>query len=655
MTADDLEDDRADERGGPASTSGSFPGPRLDADPSGPAGAQLPTPGLLPSDVAAVLTDPVRLAALAQAGLDARTDDAFDRFTRLVTRLLDVPVSLVSLVDASRQYFPGMTGLQGPDGPLRETPLSHSFCQYVVATGEQLVVTDAPEHALVCDNLAIPDLGVVGYAGMPLTDEDGQVLGSLCAIDTKPRSWTEVELDTLRDVAASVSAELRLRISLVRLRDKHRDVELTEALQGKARDEHRDARARVRAAAQQEGDAGRDEVAAARRRAEEATERLALLADLGEGLLHCSTSESVYDTLADVLVPRLADSCALHVNDGRAVTQVASAGPESDGPHPWVPSVLRGEKSLIVEGNVLVTALPTAAGVQAALCLQRDAGGFDRHDALAAVDVARRVGLALDNARLLAHQRTVASTLQHGLLRDLPSVAGLQLAARYLPAIGGNDVGGDWYDAFVRADGVTAVVIGDVVGHDLAAATRMGELSTLVRATAYDHADGPAAALERVDAIAEGLGSDLMASVILAYLRPADTGVEILWSAAGHPSPLIIDLDGGTRVLLDAEDARDLMLGVHAAGLSRHDHVSMLATGETLLLYTDGLVERRQEDIDESLGWLRAHIARRSADGEHSVRELADAVLEAATLQGAGDDVAVLAVAAADSGSSARS
>jgi hypothetical protein len=94
----------------------------------------------------------------------------------------------------------------------RSTPLTHSFCQYVVTSAEPLIVPDAREHPLLRDNRGVHDLGVVAYAGMPLTDETGDVLGSLCAIDIRPRQWTDDELTALRDLADACSTELRLRL-----------------------------------------------------------------------------------------------------------------------------------------------------------------------------------------------------------------------------------------------------------------------------------------------------------------------------------------------------------------------------------------------------------------------------------------------------------
>jgi PAS domain S-box-containing protein len=157
---------------------------------------------------------PGRLEALRRTGLlDSPAEEAFDRLTRLAARFLNTPVALVSLVDQDRQFFKSCVGLPEPWASERETPLSHSFCQHVVAREEPLIVEDAREHPLVRENLAIPDLGVVAYAGIPLVTSGGEVLGSFCAIDTRPRKWTEEEIRILSDLAGAVSAEIELRLT----------------------------------------------------------------------------------------------------------------------------------------------------------------------------------------------------------------------------------------------------------------------------------------------------------------------------------------------------------------------------------------------------------------------------------------------------------
>ncbi|CAN5847387.1 hypothetical protein BH11GEM2_BH11GEM2_01340 [soil metagenome] len=158
------------------------------------------------------VADPRRLAALARTGLlDARPSDTFDRLTTLATRLLGVPMALVSLIDDDRQFFVSCPGLGEPWATARETPLSHSFCQFVVATGEPLVVEDARTVDFLQSNLAIRDLGVIAYAGVPLRLSTGEILGSFCAIERVPRAWTPAELESLQTLADAAMAELDLR------------------------------------------------------------------------------------------------------------------------------------------------------------------------------------------------------------------------------------------------------------------------------------------------------------------------------------------------------------------------------------------------------------------------------------------------------------
>src|SRR5690606_6131828 len=138
-------------------------------------------------------------------------DEGFDRLTRVVSRLLDAPVSLISLVDADRQFFKSQQGLPEPLATTRQTPLSHSFCQHVVTTGRELSVDDARLDPLARDNEAVKDLGVVAYLGVPLRAPGGAIIGSLCAIDSSPRTWQDDDINTLTDVAEMVASEMALR------------------------------------------------------------------------------------------------------------------------------------------------------------------------------------------------------------------------------------------------------------------------------------------------------------------------------------------------------------------------------------------------------------------------------------------------------------
>lgn len=176
------------------------------------------------------LARPARLAALRRAALlDTPPDVAFDRLTRLASSLLGTPVSLVSIVDTNRQFFKSAVGLPEPWASRRETPLSHSFCQHVVARRAPLVVEDARQDPLVRDNAAVDDIGVVAYAGFPIQSADGEIIGSLCAIHGKPHAWSATELDILRELAALAHTELELRAALLDADAATRDAERASA------------------------------------------------------------------------------------------------------------------------------------------------------------------------------------------------------------------------------------------------------------------------------------------------------------------------------------------------------------------------------------------------------------------------------------------
>lgn len=186
-----------------------------------------------------IIQDPKRLEMLrAFALLDKGADPAFDRLTRLASRISKAPVSLISLVDANREVFKSFVGLPEPWATMRETPLTHSFCQHVVATQSPLVIEDARQHPLVHDNLAITDLNVIAYIGIPLITSQGIPLGSFCVIDHVPRAWTQEELEILRELSYSVLTEIELSIELQErqryeeelLTIRRADTELTETL-----------------------------------------------------------------------------------------------------------------------------------------------------------------------------------------------------------------------------------------------------------------------------------------------------------------------------------------------------------------------------------------------------------------------------------------
>lgn len=160
-----------------------------------------------------LIADPERLLVLDDTGLlDSPAEPVFDQLTGLASALLPAPVALVSLVDRERQYFKSQLGVGEPWASQRETPLTHSFCQWAVASREPLVVGDARLHPLLRDNRAVDELGVIAYAGIPIMVRD-QALGALCAIGSEPREWEDQEIAILSSLAEICSAEILLRLA----------------------------------------------------------------------------------------------------------------------------------------------------------------------------------------------------------------------------------------------------------------------------------------------------------------------------------------------------------------------------------------------------------------------------------------------------------
>ncbi|HSP39713.1 MAG TPA: PP2C family protein-serine/threonine phosphatase [Frankiaceae bacterium] len=235
----------------------------------------------------------------------------------------------------------------------------------------------------------------------------------------------------------------------------------------------------------------------------------------------------------------------------------------------------------------------------------------------------------------------LSEALQRSLLTDPVQPGALSLRVRYRSAAAGARIGGDWYDSFLTAGGTTCIVIGDVTGHDRDAAAGMAQTRNLLRGIAYTVEDPPAAVLATLDRAIRDLGVGALATAVLATIEPdgadRDAGVHLLrWSNAGHPPPLLLLPDGSARLLVTDPD---LMLGIYP-DTDRSDHQQILPPGATVLLYTDGLVERRDAAIDEGLRWLAA-TARSLAQAP--LDELCDTLLN---LIGPAteDDVALLAL-----------
>ena len=272
---------------------------------------------------------------------------------------------------------------------------------------------------------------------------------------------------------------------------------------------------------------------------------------------------------------------------------------------------------------------------------------FDPYDVEVLEEIGARAGLALDNARLFAEQRDLAEGLQRSLLTEPTGSDKLEIVVRYEPAAEAAQVGGDWYDSFLVRDGVTTVVIGDVVGHDTAAAAAMGQVRGLLRAIAVHTGDGPADVLEGVDRAMDRLRVGVTATAVVATLeripeeKRSGTAVKRLcWSNSGHPDPVLVTPDG--EVVALSGPVSDLLLGLDPE-VERSEYVLGLEPGATVLLYTDGLVERRGQGIDEGLGRLRDLLRDLISQGL-TLDELCDELLTRMRPGRREDDVALVAV-----------
>lgn len=211
----------------------------------------------------------------------------------------------------------------------------------------------------------------------------------------------------------------------------------------------------------------------------------------------------------------------------------------------------------------------------------------------------------------LQQARRTALGLQRAQLTRPPTVRGATMAACYQPASSANEIGGDWYDAFTLPNGTLVLDVGDVVGHDLAAATAMTQMRSMLRALAYSHGPGssPSAVLAQFDEVAEGLGAAPFATAVHAHLRRLPDGRwNMTWSNAGHPPPLLIPSHGAPVYLTGAQEDPPLCVDPR---IPRTTHTRVLGAGDTLLLYTDGLVETPTAPLTDGERRLADECARR--------------------------------------------
>ncbi|GAA0671350.1 SpoIIE family protein phosphatase [Kitasatospora atroaurantiaca] len=256
---------------------------------------------------------------------------------------------------------------------------------------------------------------------------------------------------------------------------------------------------------------------------------------------------------------------------------------------------------------------------------------FTAADVELAEELVARAAIALDNARLYRRERETALTLQRSLLpQEIHRTLGLEIAYRYLPSSVVSEVGGDWFDVVPLSCGRVALVVGDVMGHGIRAAATMGQLRTVARTLATLDMP-PEQVLTRLDETAMGIGEGQFATCICAVYDPVDRTCTV--AAAGHLPPVWLAPDGSARTV---DMPPGVPLGV--GGVAFESTEFTLPNGGLVALYTDGLVERRGQDIDEGIGLLSRTLAGRG----RTLEENCDAVLAALVTDGTEDDIAMI-------------
>jgi serine phosphatase RsbU (regulator of sigma subunit)/anti-sigma regulatory factor (Ser/Thr protein kinase) len=404
---------------------------------------------------------------------------------------------------------------------------------------------------------------------------------------------------------------------------------------------------------------------AARRAAEEASDRVRRIESITEvALHHISLEDEVVETLLarvrDVLE---ADTAALFVTDeytqvlvtraAMGIEEEVERGVEVPIGRGFAGTVAETREALALEdvtGFDLISPLLRRKGIRSLLGVpliieERLLGvlhvgtvtprKFTERDRALLELAGDRLAVALDHSRLYEREHVVAETLQRTLLPDsLPEIQGTELASRYLPGEGAA-VGGDWYDIVPLRDGRVALAMGDVVSHGLQAASAMGQLRNALRAYALERYD-PATVLERLNTLTRNMEGREMATVVFGVYDP--DACTLVYASAGHPPPIVTGPEGEVTLL---EEGRGPPLGAVPGALFA-EGTAELEPGATLLLYTDGIVERRDMWIEEGLQQLAGALA--AAFGEDPGRLLDRLVAELVPGGQPADDVALLAM-----------
>ncbi len=525
--------------------------------------------------------------------VNSAMEELFDRLTSLAGRVLDAPWAFVTLVDDERSFWKSCFGINATDDADRSNPVEESFCQYVIATGEPLLIDDAREDPRTNTNPSIAKLGVVAWAGYPLSSASGEVLGTFCVADDKPRHWTGDDSITLSTLAAAATSEIQLRTAL-RVANSVA-IELSAQVANGKELQRRSERF--------------IDLAHALSQASTAAEVSHIVSTAGRDVLQSQflnvhlLDESRRATTVDHALPidsSIAESYAVIPLDlvTPAATVISSRLPVeaptfADYERQW-PSVapdayrvgLRSAAAwpLILPSGDVIGALSVGWASEIEFSpLLRIAG-----EALTQMCV-----VALKRERLSDARNSFLMALHKALIPPLPEVVGLDIAARYLPARDDVGLGGDWYDVVQVSPTLTAVIVGDVCGHGIEAAAIMSQLRGSINTLVRVHPDELAEVFNQAELLYPRK-PDFIATISIHLV---DTATNTLtYISAGHPPSVLVTADGSASAI---EHGRRPVFGY-----GRHDtNVGRMAfgAGDVLVAFTDGLVEHRHATLDQGI------------------------------------------------------
>lgn len=666
--------------------------------------------------VVARVNDARRLAAVDATGLlDTGAEESFDRIASIAARLLETPFGFVTVVDDRRSFWKACVGVDATDLAERQNQVDESFCQYVIALDDVLMVNDTRVDVRTADNPSIESMGVLAWAGAPVRGPDGDVLGTVCVVDTTPRSWThsdglllselaEIAADEIRSTQVAVTAtrsEVLLESILARapigfalVDDQLRYEILNEAfasMNGRSVDDHLgrsvgemspdggdddDEIAMLLRAVLDDGESvtGRELTRSASSSAgpertwSVSCYRLVVGADMRAGMLVEDVTDRVdaqqrAQRLAEIteqLAKTIsADDVARIVGSdvaayfGAAGAVVGLVDPETrtisiltstdlagalsgniftiDDDTAYGTAFRTGELVVVTDAVDRYERFPAAPmmGLEASAtvpCIVADgtvAGVMvigwnhridrDRFPLAQLKTMATLIANVLQRNDVARQRRELIESLQLTLLGTPTVVAGIEVAVRYEAAADALGFGGDWFDVVPIDPARTALVVGDVAGHDATAAARMSQVRTVISDllfldTALDDL------FDQADRLLAARSTSTMTTVGVTVISTEDRTITSL--SAGHLPALLIHPDGTVTTTRPA--LRPPLTVGHSP---LHSVAVDYEPGTTIVMFTDGLIETRGSTIDADLTRLRRYLEVVAGGDVHSLAD----------------------------------